>query len=373
MVGTAMACSLGFDPNLQGKKILLLEAGNKKEFEVPESYSTRVSSINPGSATLLSGIGAWDHVLNMRCKPFNRMQVWDACSDAMITFDKENLEDEMGYVVENDVVMAALTKQLDAVLDQVKVQYRSRAVRYTWPLPYQTAESNPWVQVELASGQQLQTKLLIGADGPNSTVRKAAGMQTVQWNYEQSAVVAVLHLSEIKVKWPACVSSKVPMFYSCGCNVVFTLRCGLFVPNKKRCGRCWGSACHDICLHVTIDPHMYCGYAHKDIHDAVRDAAHRVHPLAGQGVNLGFGDVACLTRHLSQAAFDGRDLGATRHLLEYETERQRHNLPMMAAIDILKRLYSTKMAPFVLLRTLGLQATSAVPPLKEQIMAFASK
>ncbi|MGH0169351.1 UNVERIFIED_CONTAM: hypothetical protein FKN15_073311 [Acipenser sinensis] len=196
MVGTAMACSLGFDPNLQGKKILLLEAGNKKEFEVPESYSTRVSSINPGSATLLSGIGAWDNILNMRCKPFNRMQVWDACSDAMITFDKENLEDEMGYVVENDVVMAALTKQLDAVLDQVKVQYRSRAVRYTWPLPYQTAESNPWVQVELASGQQLQTKLLIGADGPNSTVRKAAGMQTVQWNYEQSAVVAVLHLSE---------------------------------------------------------------------------------------------------------------------------------------------------------------------------------
>lgn len=424
MVGTAMACSLGFDPNLQGKKILLLEAGNKKEFEVPESYSTRVSSINPGSATLLSGIGAWDHVLNMRCKPFNRMQVWDACSDAMITFDKENLEDEMGYVVENDVVMAALTKQLDAVLDQVKVQYRSRAVRYTWPLPYQTAESNPWVQVELASGQQLQTKLLIGADGPNSTVRKAAGMQTVQWNYEQSAVVAVLHLSEPtenNVAWqrflPTGPIALLPLSDSASSLVwstthqhatdLLALDDESFVDAIN--SAFWSNENHSELIHTAgtvfrsalsllmpsgtsprqlppsvsrVGPKskamfpLGLGHASEYIRHRVAligDAAHRVHPLAGQGVNLGFGDVACLTRHLSQAAFDGRDLGATRHLLEYETERQRHNLPMMAAIDILKRLYSTKMAPFVLLRTLGLQATSAVPPLKEQIMAFASK
>ncbi|CAJ0940807.1 unnamed protein product [Ranitomeya imitator] len=105
----------------------------------------------------------------------------------------------------------------------------------------------------------------------------------------------------------------------------------------------------------------------------IGDAAHRVHPLAGQGVNMGFGDVASLVHHLSRAAFDGVDLGSIRHLLKYETERQRQNLPLMATIDLLKRLYNTKQPPVVLLRTVGLQATNALQPLKEQIMEFAMR
>ncbi|XP_053119919.1 ubiquinone biosynthesis monooxygenase COQ6, mitochondrial isoform X2 [Hemicordylus capensis] len=196
MVGSAMAAALGHDAHLSEKKILLLEAGPKKvSKELPKTYSNRVSAITPGSATLLSSFGAWDHICSMRIKPFRRMQVWDACSEAMIIFDKDNLED-MGYIVENDIIMSALTKQLDAVSDRVEVLYRSRAVGYNWPLPYQTSDSSPWVQIDLADGRRLQTKLLIGADGQNSMVRKAAGIQTIQYQYDQSAVVATLHLSE---------------------------------------------------------------------------------------------------------------------------------------------------------------------------------
>ncbi|XP_028678168.2 ubiquinone biosynthesis monooxygenase COQ6, mitochondrial [Erpetoichthys calabaricus] len=425
MVGTAMACSLGFDPNLEGKKILLLEAGGKKTFDsVHQDYGTRVSSINLGSATLLSAVGAWDHILNMRCKPFKRMQVWDACSDALITFDKGNLEDEMGYVVENDVIVAALTKQLDSLKGQVQVRYRSRVVKYTWPPPYHVAERSPWVQVELANGQQLQTKLLIGADGPNSMVRRTAGIRTIQWNYDQSAVVAVLHLSEPtenNVAWqrflPSGPIAMLPLSDSASSLVwstshqhaedllsldeetftdavnsafwsneyhsdlidtagsVFRSALSLLIP--------YGSSPRQLPPSVAgIGPQSRAtfplGVGHASEYICHRgaligDAAHRVHPLAGQGVNLGFGDVVCLTQHLSKAAFDGKDLGSTPHLLEYETDRQRHNLPMMAAIDAMKRLYSTKMAPFVLLRTLGLQATNAISPLKDQIVAFASK
>ncbi|XP_036810754.1 ubiquinone biosynthesis monooxygenase COQ6, mitochondrial isoform X1 [Oncorhynchus mykiss] len=204
MVGTAMAWSLGTDPSLEGKKILLLEAGNKKVMDkIPDAYSTRVSSISPGSANLLSGVGAWNHIMNMRCKsPIRRcksvfgnstlpqaLKVWDACSDALITFDKENLQDEMAYIVENDIIVAALTKQLENLSDQVKVQYKTKVV-----MSHQVAESIPWVQVTLANGQTFQTKLLIGADGPNLMVRQEAGIPTVKWNYDQSAVVAVLHL-----------------------------------------------------------------------------------------------------------------------------------------------------------------------------------
>ncbi|XP_071780271.1 ubiquinone biosynthesis monooxygenase COQ6, mitochondrial [Centroberyx gerrardi] len=425
MVGSAMACSLGMDPNLEGKKILLLEAGNKKVMDkLPDTYSTRVSSISPGSATLLSGIGAWDYITNMRCKPYQKMQVWDACSDALITFDKENLQDEMAYIVENDIIVAALTKQLDSLSDNVQVKYRSKVVKYTWPMSHQAADSIPWVQVTLASGETLQAKLLIGADGPNSMVRRESGIPTVKWNYDQSAVVAVLHLSEPtenNVAWqrflPTGPIAMLPLSDTESSLVWSTSHRhaeelleldeesfvdainSAFWSNENQselietAGSLFRSALSALMPSAGsarqlppsvagIGPKsrvmfpLGMGHASEYIRHRVvliGDAAHRVHPLAGQGANLGFGDVAFLTQVLSHAAFNGKDLGAMQHLLEYETERQRHNLPMMAAIDLMKRLYSTNAAPVVLLRTFGLQATNMLPPLKEQIMAFASK
>ncbi|XP_034051060.1 ubiquinone biosynthesis monooxygenase COQ6, mitochondrial [Thalassophryne amazonica] len=425
MVGSAMACSLGMDPNLNGKKILLLEAGNKKEMDkVPKMYSTRVSSISPGSATLLSGIGVWDHITKMRCKPYKKMQVWDACSDALITFDKENLQDEMAYIVENDVIVAALTKQLDSLSDNVHVKYRSKIVKYTWPMIHQVVDSIPWVQVTLANGETLQAKLLIGADGPNSMVRQELGIHTVKWDYDQAAVVAVLHLSEPtenSVAWqrflPTGPIAMLPLSDTLSSLVWSTnhhLAKELLELDEESFvdavnSAFWSNENHSefmekagVLFHSTMSVLMPSagsprqlppsvakigpksrvmfplgmGHASEYIRHRVAligDAAHRVHPLAGQGANLGFGDVACLTQLLSQAVFNGKDLGAMQHLLEYETERQRCNLPMMAAIDFMKRLYSTSASPVVLLRTFGLQATNMMPVLKEQIMAFASK
>lgn len=425
MVGSAMACSLGMDPNLVDKKILLLEAGNKKVMDkVPDSYSTRVSSISPGSATLLSGVGAWEHITNMRYKPYKKMQVWDACSDALIIFDKENLEDEMAYIVENDVVVAALTKQLDSVSDNVQVKYKTKVVKYTWPMPHQAVDSIPWVQVTLANGETLQTKLLIGADGQNSAVRRELGIPTVKWDYDQSAVVAVLRLSEPtenNVAWqrflPTGPIAMLPLSDT-ESSLVWSTSHRLaeelleldeesfvdavnsaFWSNENQsefietAGSMFRSALSALMPSAGsprqlppsvagIGPKtrvmfpLGMGHASEYIRHRVAligDAAHRVHPLAGQGVNLGFGDVVCFTKLLSQAAFNGKDLGAMQHLLEFETERQRHNLPMMAAIDLMKRLYSTNTAPVVLLRTFGLQATNMLPTLKEQIIAFASK
>ncbi|KAK5886225.1 hypothetical protein CesoFtcFv8_017279 [Champsocephalus esox] len=425
LVGSAMACSLGMDPNLEGKKILLLEAGNKKVMDkVPDTYSTRVSSISPGSASFLTGIGAWDHITQMRCKPYKKMQVWDACSDALITFDKDNLEDEMAYIVENDIAVAALTKQLDSLSDNVRVQYRSKVVKYAWPMPHQAADSIPWVKVTLASGETVQTKLLIGADGPNSMVRRALGIPTVKWNYDQSAVVAVLNLSEPtenNVAWqrflPTGPIAMLPLSDT-ESSLVWSTSHRLaeelleldeesfvdainsaFWSNENQselietAGSLFRSAL-SVLMPSAGSPRQLppsvagispksramfplgIGHASEYIRHRVAligDAAHRVHPLAGQGANLGFGDVACLTKLLSQAAFDGKDLGAIQHLLEYETECQRKNLPMIAAIDLMKRLYSTNAAPVVLLRTFGLQAANMIPTLKEQIMSFASK
>ncbi|XP_067848112.1 ubiquinone biosynthesis monooxygenase COQ6, mitochondrial [Heptranchias perlo] len=424
MVGTAMACALAYDQNLSGKKILLLEAGNKTDGKLPELHSNRVSTLTPGAAAFLNRFGAWDHICNMRYKPFKRMQVWDECSDAIITFDKADLLEDMGFVVENDVVLSALSKQLAAAADRVHVLYRSRVVNYTWPEPYLSPHTNPWVHVELADGSKLQTKLLIGADGPNSMVRQSADIQTLQWKYDQSAVVATLRLAEPtdnNVAWQRflvtgpiamlplsdTVSSLVWSTSHQHASDLLSMNEETFVDAIN--SAFWSNENHSEFVDTAssmfrtafmflmpsgtsvrqlppsvahIDPKsramfpLGLGHATKYVGPRVAligDAAHRVHPLAGQGVNLGFGDVSSLSQHLSEAAFNGKDLGSTKHLNAFESERQRHNLPIMAAIDLLKRLYSTKSTPMILLRSLGLQATNAFVPIKEQIMAFVSK
>ncbi|XP_034498310.1 ubiquinone biosynthesis monooxygenase COQ6, mitochondrial isoform X1 [Ailuropoda melanoleuca] len=424
LVGAAMACALGYDIHFHDKKILLLEAGPKKVWEkLPETYSNRVSSISPGSATLLSSFGAWDHICNMRYRAFRRMQVWDACSEALIMFDKDNLDD-MGYIVENDVIMCALTKQLEAVSDRVTVLYRSKAVSYTWPYPFTMADSSPWVHITLGDGSTLQTKLLIGADGHNSGVRQAAGIKNVSWNYDQSAVVATLHLSEAtenNVAWqrflPSGPIALLPLsdtlsslvwstshehaaelvgmdeekfvdtinsafwsdanhtdFIDSASSVLQSV-VGFLRPTKVSARQLPPSVARVDARSRVLFP-LGLGHAAEYVRPRlalIGDAAHRVHPLAGQGVNMGFGDVSSLVHHLSAAAFNGKDLGSMSHLTGYETDRQRHNTALLAATDLLKRFYSTSAAPLVLLRTWGLQATNAVSPLKEQIMAFASK
>ncbi|XP_040598698.1 ubiquinone biosynthesis monooxygenase COQ6, mitochondrial isoform X1 [Mesocricetus auratus] len=419
LVGAAMACALGHDINFRDKKILLLEAGPRKVLDkLSETYSNRVSSISPGSATLLSSFGAWDHVCNMRCKAFRRMQVWDSCSEALIMFDKDNLDD-MGYIVENDVIMHALTKQLEAVADRVKVLYRSKAVGYAWPGPFSMADSSPWVHITLGDGSTLQTKLLIGADGHNSGVRRATGIQNVSWPYDQSAVVATLHLSEAtenNVAWqrflPSGPIALLPLSDTLSSLVWSTSHdhaAELVSMDEEEFvdainSAFWSDANHtdfvdsaSTMMHYVVSllkPTKFSarqlppsiakvdaksralfplglGHASEYVRPRVAligDAAHRVHPLAGQGVNMGFGDVSSLVRHLSSAAFNGKDLGSMSHLTGYETDRQRHNTALLAATDLLKRLYSSRATPLVLLRTWGLQATNAVPPLKQALV-----
>uniref|UniRef100_A0A8C6RA77 Ubiquinone biosynthesis monooxygenase COQ6, mitochondrial n=1 Tax=Nannospalax galili TaxID=1026970 RepID=A0A8C6RA77_NANGA len=397
LVGAAMACALG--------KRISGEGGKKGAQELKSTCGHGISFV---------GFGAWDHICNMRCRAFRRMQVWDSCSEALIMFDKDKLDD-MGYIVENDVIMHALTKQLEAVSDRVTVLYRSKAVGYTWPGPFSMADSSPWVHITLGDGSTLQTKLLIGADGHNSGVRQAAGIQNVSWNYDQSAVVATLHLSEPtenNVAWqrflPSGPIALLPLSDTSSSLVWSTSHDHAaelvsmdeeeFVDSIN--SAFWSDANHtdfidsaSTMLHYVVallkptkvsarqlPPSIArvdaksrarfplgLGHAVEYVRPRVAligDAAHRVHPLAGQGVNMGFGDISSLVHHLSTAAFNGKDLGSMSHLTGYETDRQRHNTALLVATDILKRLYSTSAMPPVLLRTWGLQATNAVSPLK---------
>uniref|UniRef100_A0A8C4RAE3 Ubiquinone biosynthesis monooxygenase COQ6, mitochondrial n=1 Tax=Eptatretus burgeri TaxID=7764 RepID=A0A8C4RAE3_EPTBU len=408
LVGSAMACALGYEPMLADQRILLLEAGKRKHLDkLPGTYSNRVSALSPGSVTLLDSIGAWEQISTMRFKPFKRMQVWDACSDALITFDKEDFVEDLAFIVENDVVMTALTKQLESIKDQVNVLYKSRVVKYTWPaatpeseeLDEWTSESVeqtmegpdepcPWVKVELADGKVLQTRLLPTENnvawqrflpsGPIAMLPLSEDLSSLVWSTSPHHAEELMDMSEEtfvdainSVFWSDSQRSE----FTDTASSAFRSALSLILPT--------GSSVRQLPPSVaSIDPGSRAtfplGLGHATDYVAPRlvlvgDAAHRVHPLAGQGVNLGFGDVAALRDLLSLAIYDGRELGSPQHLHKYETVRQRHNLPTMLAIDILNRLYSTDHTALVLLRSLGLQATNAISPLKEQIIAYASK
>uniref|UniRef100_A0A2A4J127 FAD-binding domain-containing protein n=1 Tax=Heliothis virescens TaxID=7102 RepID=A0A2A4J127_HELVI len=263
----------------------------------------------------------------------------------------------------------------------------------------------------------------IGADGANSAVRKAMGVQYLSWSYEQMGVVATLNLSEecsnttAWQRWlptgPVAIlpldstrSSLVWSTWQDNAKELLNLPEDQFVdalndalwkqyPRNtgietvtswtsswlKRVGLPDGTSRQlppSIC---SVAPNSRAafplGFGHSTRYIGpgvvlIGDAAHRVHPLAGQGVNLGFGDVKDLTQLLSEAMYSGLDITHPDWMEKYESVRQRHNVPTQLMIEMLHRLYTVDLMPVVLARSVGLQITNALQPLKKMIMSHAT-
>ncbi|KAI8514943.1 putative ubiquinone biosynthesis monooxygenase [Branchiostoma belcheri] len=425
MVGAAMALALGSDPCLMGRRILMLDGGPRRVLtQVPDRFSSRVCSLTPGTVQLLQDIGAWDHINKMRVRPYKRMQVWDACSDAMITFDRDDLNEDIAHIVENDVILSGLMQQLDAMRGLVDVMFDTRVKGYKLPSKAADGEDSPWARVILEDGRVLDTRLLIGADGPKSLLRQTANIRQLSWSYSQAGVVATLKLSEPTVNnvawqrflptgpiamlplsethsnlvWSTTTEDAESLLQMQAEEFVEAVNSAFWQDYKREAAV--DSAVQTVqSILSTISPGgtsarqlppsvsdvdedsramfpLGLGHATQYVKHRmaiIGDAAHRVHPMAGQGVNLGFGDVSCLRQVVSEAEATGEDIGSVDRLLEFETKRQQAVIPMMAAIEGLHRLYSSDNPALVLLRSVGLQFTNAIKPLKNEIMGFASK
>ncbi|XP_012535074.2 ubiquinone biosynthesis monooxygenase COQ6, mitochondrial [Monomorium pharaonis] len=417
MVGTTLACALANNRRLAGKRILLLENSTKHEYTPPEQYSNRVVALNQQTRTLLSSIGAWKHIEAVRCSPVRKMQVWEACSDAMITFNEDLSNKELAFIVENDLLLHAVNKQLSEK-ENVTVIYESKIVNVKLP-----KTSIELATVELQSGEHYKAKLLVGADGVNSLVRKAMGVIYLNWQYNQLGIVATLKLSEPTeniVAWqrflPTGPIALLPLTDSLS-SLVWSVSSEkakelMKVSDEEFVDRInealWKTypksnivesgmhGFHWLLTRLALKTHatrqmppsvaaivegsrasfpLGFGHASSYIQPGtvlVGDAAHRVHPLAGQGVNLGFGDVMELTQILAEDAMTGSCINDMQSLRTYETLRQRHNVPMMLAIDGLHRFYQYTAAPVVLSRSLGLQLVNAIPPFKKLLMQKAA-
>ncbi|KAG7204077.1 hypothetical protein KM043_001928 [Ampulex compressa] len=417
MVGTTLACAIANNRRLENKRILLLEGGGKQKYVSQEKYSNRVVALNQQTRTLLSSIGAWQHIEAVRYAPIRKMQVWDACSDAMITFNEDHLSEELAYIVENDLLLHAVTKQV-LEKENVKLIYNSRVEEIKLPT---MAIGNS--EIRLQDGKKYTTELLIGADGFNSLVRKTMGTQYVKWDYDQMGIVATLKLSEPTeniVAWqrfiPTGPIALLPLTDSLS-SLVWSVTTSdakqLLKLSEEEFVDCINNALwkvypkdgivegglrvlqqllEGVSLQTGVSRQLQpsiasivpesraafpLGFGHSVTYVKpgavlVGDAAHRVHPLAGQGVNLGFGDVVVLVKILAEAAISGALLGDTSYLRKYETTRQCQNIPPMLVIDALHRLYKGTAAPVVLARSLALQLTNALPIVKNALIQYAS-
>ncbi|XP_011505324.1 PREDICTED: putative ubiquinone biosynthesis monooxygenase COQ6 [Ceratosolen solmsi marchali] len=416
MVGTTLACALANNKCLQSKKILLLEAGNKQKYVSNDQYSNRVVALNKYSKLLLSNIGAWKHIQSHRFTPIVKMQIWDAYSDAMLTFNDDYLSQALAYIVENDLLLHAVHTQLSkkksvTIINNAKVEHINLSNNIG-------IDSN----ILLKSGENFKAKLLIGADGQMSKVRDAMGVKYVDWDYDQMGIVATVKLCETieNVAWqrflPNGTIALLPLTNSL-CSLVWCITTEEakrllqiseeeFIDNLNdaflkvypkdelvKCGmQAFKKLFENFQLPSAVSRQLQpsiagivdgsraafpLGFGHA-LHYVqpgvalVGDAAHRVNPLAGQGVNLGFGDVTVLVEVLAKAVNNGALIGDTTYLHNYESIRLKYNIPTMLTIDALHRLYKTTASPIILARSLGLQLTNIVKPLKNFLIKHAA-
>jgi 2-octaprenylphenol hydroxylase len=379
MVGSAMACLVAVnDPELS---IVVLEAREPVRYEVGGPYGIRVSAISSASARILGFCGAWDSIASARISPYSEMRVWDASGSARgvgaVHFNCAEIgEPYLGHIVENDLIQSALRQRLDEL----------PSVRWLAPASLQGMELEAEKAiVELEDGRRLNAKLVIGADGAGSKSRKLAGIDTGGWAYGQHALV-----THIVTREPHGETAR-QRFLPSGPLAFLPLADG-------RCSIVWSTSPDEAARLLELSDgefltalgqasdHMLgevleCGqraafplqmkFAREYTlprFALIGDAAHAVHPLAGQGVNMGFLDAASLAQTISDAVSKDRDPGDGAVLRRYERWRKGENLATLLGCDAIGRLFSNDQDLLRNARRLGLTLVNAAPVLKNQFI-----
>ncbi len=373
MVGSALACALA-ESEL---RIAVLEGLPLDRIRPGDELDSRVSAISRASQRIFAAIGAWDGMTAWRVSPFRDMRVWDASGFGQIHFDSATIgEPLLGWIIENRVIQFALLERLRQL----------PTVDLLCPAALDTAQRSDdgiWT-VRLNEGRELTTRLLVGADGAQSKVRQLAAIETGGWNYDQSAVVCNVRSAEPHqaTAWqrflPTGPLAFLPL-HDGRCSIVwattpeqadellalsdFEFARALATAFDRRLG-----SIIEVGLRAAFPLRLQHTHAYvKPGLALIGDAAHVVHPLAGQGVNLGLLDAATLAEVILDAIAAGQDFAAFKALRRYERWRKGDNLLMLGVMDGFKRLFGNALPPVRLLRNLGLNLTEAAGPIKNEI------
>ncbi len=374
MVGAALGCACAE----RGLRIAIIDGQPPQRLWPAGQVDLRVSALSRASQRLLERIGVWSRMDELGLSPYREMQVWDALGRAEIHFDSADLgESDLGHIVENRVTRLALWERLEAfaAADAERVQLLSPAV----PTALEIGDGR--AQLRLADQRSLSAELVVGADGRASFVREALGIGLETRDYAQRAIVANVEAAHWhrETAWQRFLPTGPLAFLPLAdgrCSIVWSADearaeqllalddagfiAELEVAFDKRLGPI-----------LSTGPRAAFPLSRQHARDYVQphaaligDAAHGIHPLAGQGVNLGFLDVAALVDAIDHARAKGRALGSLHILRRYARSRQGENAAMLAAMDLFKRVFGNRNPALVGARNLGLAAAEHLPGIK---------
>ncbi len=368
LVGTTLAAAL----KDSGLTIVIIEANTLEGAAARE----RGYALSPLSGQIFEGIGVWEQIFPYIGK-YRHIYLSDGEDPQLVKFKTGDLGTPyLGYVGEHTVMMRALQAFIHQQCPMVRwlCSAQTRTVKY--------GAEGAVLAVDVAGDlYEVRTRLVIGADGARSQIREGAGIRTQGWQYWQSCVTFMVEhtapTNDIAFErfWPNGPMGVLPLTGN-RCHIVWTaphaeaqrilaldeaefLRqlayyTGGFLGEIKLMGDRFLFPVQLYQSDRYVQPRMA----------LIGDAAHRCHPVAGQGLNLGIRDAAALAQVIQEAAHRGEDIGSLRVLQRYERWRKGENLAILAFTDFLDRLFSNQWWPLVQIRRLGLWALRHITPLK---------
>lgn len=365
--------------NRAGLRVASVEAREPGSVPPRDHYAQRVSAISPASQNILQALGVWRRLVPQRLCAYTDMRVWDQGGRGQVHFDAGDAGLAiLGTIVENRELEWALAQSLKEL---PIAQYRPARLDGF-------SDGGEFLELNLDQAR-LRTRLLIGADGAHSRVRELAGIQASQENYGQKAVVAVVRCREPHrhTAYQRFLDSGPLAFLPLSGNynsIVWSTSTehaeSLQALSDERFCAQLGDA-----FEMRLGPVETAGpraafplwriLAQRYLAPRVAlvgDAAHTIHPLAGQGVNLGLLDAAALAQVVENVQAADRDIGLPANLRAYERWRRGHNTLVAQAMSGFVKLFGSHTAAARRARNLGFDITDRLVPLKRLFMLYAS-
>lgn len=332
-----------------GLRIAICEVESLKKENMGDDYDLRVSAINKNSQQLLEKIQCWSAVENQRLGCYDQMDIWESAGDYELKFfAADSAQDYLGYIVENSILRNVLLDALSPDIDIIS------------PIKFTEVVEGDIVQLLAEDNLQLKAKLVIGADGGNSWLRCAVGIDIKTYSYQQHAIVATVktEYSHQKTAYqcflPTGPVAFLPLDNEYFSSIVwsvddseakrlFELDAMEFSRELSRVGESRLGKCELVSFKKIFPLRMR--HANDYVKPGIAlvgDALRTIHPLAGQGVNLGFHDAQILAKIIKTALAQHKDFASLYNLKKYQRARKSETLAMIVAMEFFKQAFASE-------------------------------
>lgn len=382
MVGALSAILLA---KLSFRVALIDKHNGDYTLSVPPAYDARVSAISSQSKALLESANVWQNIPQGRVASYDNIVVWDGLGSGYIDFNAGSAAmSELGDLVENTVLSQQMMRQIQDN-QNIDLYFDSALVSHEL--------NDNGAKVDLLSGDRLESQVLIAADGGGSKLRSENDFATVEWDYGHTAIAATIEIDQPhnNTAWQSFGEEGVLAFLPLP-----------VVDDRYFVSIVWCVPPEEASVLKALSDDAFCRRVHYAINRRfnvlsitrscqviplrqrhakeyvksgialIGDAAHTIHPLAGQGANLGFSDVKVLVDVLRKANKRGERLGESRVLRRYQRSRMLDNIAMSAGMETFKRLFSTQHPLIVQLRNTGMKSFDCNASLKRKLIARAA-